>query len=74
VGTQLIYPLSGFGTIRAELWDHNAQAWRDLGEADDPDELVITDVEPRNWYWLRIKEYDADLGVWVQVHTNWISM
>jgi len=73
-GTQVIYPLSGFGTIRAELWDDTAQAWRSLGEAVDPSELVVEDMVPGQWYWLSISEYDASADIWVKVQENWISM
>ncbi|MCF7863809.1 MAG: hypothetical protein K9L89_03355, partial [Kiritimatiellales bacterium] len=76
VGTQITYPLSGFAgqRILAELWDDVAQAWRTLGEAVGPDELVIEDMNAGQWYWLRIKQYDDASGLWVKVHGNWISM
>lgn len=73
-GSQVSYSLSGFGTIKARLWDETGQAWRELGEDINPDELVITDMESGKWYWLSIEEYDTASGVWEQVHTNWISM
>ena len=76
VGTQVVYPLSGFAgkTVKADLWDETAQTWRALGEAVAPDELVIEEMVPGQWYWLRIKEYDAASGSWVKVQNNWISM
>jgi hypothetical protein len=76
VGTRVSYPLGGFAgkTIMAELWDDTAQAWRQLGEAVDPSELVIGDMVTGQWYWLRIKEYDAAAQIWVKVQSNWISM
>ena len=73
-GAQVSYSLSGFGTIKANLWDETAQKWRELGEMNNPGELVLTDVESGKWYWLSIEEYDTASGVWEQVHTNWISM
>jgi len=74
--TRISYSLSGFAgkRVKAELWDETAKELRPLGEMVDPVELVVTDVEPGRWYWLVIKEYDADSGEWVEVHANWISM
>ena len=72
---QVSYPLSGFGTIKANLWDETAQEFIvEFAEMDNPDELEITDLEPGRWYRLDISEYDADSGVWKQVHSIWISM
>ncbi len=74
-GLQVSYPLSGFGTIKANLWDETAQEFKvEFAEMDNPDELKITDLEPGRWYRLDIFEYDSNSGVWEQVHTNWISM
>ncbi len=72
---QVSYPLSGFGTIKANLWDETAQEFIvEFAEMDNPDELEIMDLEPGRWYRLDISEYDADSGVWKQVHSIWISM
>jgi len=73
---RISYSLSGFAgkRIKADLWDETAKELRLLGEMVDPSELVITDVVPGCWYWLVIKEYNADSGEWVRVHANWISM
>ncbi len=76
VGTQVVFPLSGFegGTVRAELWDQTTLEWRSLGESVGPDELVVADIDSDRWYWLSIEQYDAGIGDWVEVHANWISM
>ena len=74
-GSRVTYSLSGFGTIKADLWDETAQETRvEFAEVVNPDELEITGMEPGRWYQLNIYEYDAGSGVWEQVHTNWISM
>ncbi len=75
VGTQVSFPLSGFGTIKADLWDEAAQELCEEFDATfDPDELVITSMELNRWYRLRIYEYDTETKLWVLVHTNWICM
>ncbi len=76
VGTNIVYPLSGFAgkTVKAELWDETAQQWHDLGTIDSPEELVIENVNAGQWYWITIKEWNGDTGEWEQVHANWVSM
>ena len=41
---------------------------------NSPDELVITDVNSNQWYWIVVEEYDEIAGTWVRVHANWINM
>ena len=76
VGTQIIYPLSDFSgkRIRADLWDNLAGEWHDLGEMIAPDQLVIENVNPSQWYWISILEYNEATGNWEEVHANWLSM
>jgi hypothetical protein len=73
---QVIYPLSGFEgrTVRAELWDHANEESRQLGEMENPNELIIENLNSNLWYWLSIQEYDPDIGDWVPVQENWINM
>ena len=76
VGTQIIYPLSGYEgeTLWARLWDESAQEWIDLGEMTDPDELVIEAPNTAQWYWISIKVYNASSDTWVPEQANWLWM
>jgi hypothetical protein len=76
VGTRIVYPLTGFSgkQVRAQLWDDVTGELIPLGEMNSPDELVITDVNSDQWYWIIVEEYDDQAGDWVRVHENWISM
>ena len=76
VGTRIVYPLTGFSgkQVRARLWDDVAGELIPLGELNSPDELVITDVNSNQWYWVVVEEYDEPADNWVRVHENWISM
>ena len=73
--TQLTFPLSGFSGKRVigELWDDTAQTYTIFEEVISPTELLIKDIKPNQWYWLRIKEYDDEAGNWKIVHTSWFS-
>lgn len=74
--THIIYPLSGFEgkTVRAKLWDENAQEWIELGEMVNPSELVIENIPTDQWYWISVYELEEASGNWVEVHGNWISL
>lgn len=76
VGDQVVFPLSGFNgkTVSAELWDDVTQTSVDLGEEFEPEEIVIENVNPDQWYWLGLRERDAETGEWVLVHGRWIWM
>jgi len=76
VGDQVIFPLSGFNgkTVSAELWDDVVQTMIDLGEEFEPEEIVIENVTPNQWYWLGLREYDAVAGEWILVHGRWFRM
>jgi len=76
IGDQVVFPLSGFDgkTVSAELWDEAAQGTMDLGEDFEPEEIVIENVNPDQWYWLGLREYDAASGEWVLVLGRWIWM
>ena len=76
VGDQVIFPLSGFSgkTVSAELWDDVIGTMIDLGEEFEPEEIVIENVTPGQWYWLGLREYDAAAGEWVLVHGRWFRM
>ncbi len=76
VGTKIVYPLSGFegSLVRARLWDENAQAFSALGEMENPDELVLENLNTNQWYWIVFEEYNESDGEWVRVQANWISM
>ncbi|MEE9368643.1 MAG: glycosyl hydrolase family 28-related protein [Pontiella sp.] len=76
VGTQSIYPLTGFEgkTVKARLWDEIAGEWTELGEMVSPEELVIENVAPDQWYWVSVEEFNSGSGEWEIVHTSWISM
>ena len=76
VETRIVYPLNGFAgkLVRARLWDDVAGELILLGEMSSPDELVITDVNPDQWYWVIVEEYDEIADDWVRAHANWINM
>ncbi|MDF7799421.1 hypothetical protein P4C99_08090 [Pontiellaceae bacterium B1224] len=76
VGTRVVYPLSGFEgkTVKAELYDLNADEWHDLGQLDSPEELVIQDVVPDQWYWISVQESNTTSNVWNEVHAEWLNM
>jgi hypothetical protein len=76
IGDQVVFPLSGFDgkTVSADLWDHTAQVWVPLGEDFEPEELVIENVNPDQWYRLALSEYDDTAGQWIQVHSSWVHM
>lgn len=76
MGDQVIFSLSGFDgkTVSAQLWDDVLQVPVDLGEEFEPEEIVIENVTPGQWYWLGLREYDAITGDWVLVHGRWFRM
>lgn len=76
VGTQVVYPLQGFSgkLIKARLWNQTAGTWHDLGEMLGPPELVIENVDPDQWYWISVEEYDGTADAFVPVHANWLNM
>jgi len=76
IGDQVVFPLGGFDgkTVSAELWDEAAQGTIDLGEDFEPEEIVIENVNPNQWYWLGLREYDTTASEWVLVHGRWIWM
>jgi hypothetical protein len=76
VGDQVVFNLSGFEgkSVSAELWDDVQQTSIDLGEDYEPEQIVIENVNPEQWYWLGLREYDPNTGEWVLVHGRWIWM
>lgn len=76
VGDQVVVPLSGFEgkTVSAELWDDATQEKSYLGEEYEPEEIVIENVKPDQWYWLGLREYDDVASEWVLVHGRWFWM
>ena len=73
---QIIYPLVDFAgkTVRADLWDSVNELLMPLGELTSPDELIIENLKPGQWYWLTIQELSTASGDWVPVQENWINM
>jgi hypothetical protein len=76
VGTQVVYPLSGFEgrTVRAQLYDYVADEWHELGQFTNPAELIIQDVVPDQWYWISVLESNTTDNVWNEVHAEWLHM
>ena len=76
IGPQVIYPLTGFAgkTVKAELYDHQADEWHDLGAFVEPEELIIENVTPDQWYWISISESNAVDNTWDEVQANWLHM
>lgn len=76
VSHQVIYPLSGFEgkTVSAELWNETAQEMTILGQEGSPEEVVIENVTPGQWYWLGLREFDEASGDWVLVHGDWFTL
>jgi hypothetical protein len=76
VGTRVVYPLTGFGgkLVRGRLWDEVSQEYTYFDEIENPDELVIENVNSNQWYWIVVEEYDEALADWVRVQANWINM
>ena len=76
VPTHIVYPLSGFEGIlvRARLWNDVTQSFTYLGEMENPGELFVDGLDPDQWYWIVIEEFDETQGAWVRVQANWISM
>jgi hypothetical protein len=74
VSDQVVYQLNGFEgkTVSAELWDDARQALVPLGEEYEPQEIVVENVNPGQWYWLGLREYDPFTDEWVLVHGRWI--
>ncbi|WP_136080418.1 hypothetical protein [Pontiella desulfatans] len=76
VGDQVVYPLTGLAgkAVRAELYDHATGDWYDLGPFDSPEELVIENVNPDQWYWISISESNTTSDSWDEVQANWLHM
>jgi hypothetical protein len=76
IGDQAAFPLSGFEgkTVSARLWDHEVGEWVELGEAYEPSEIVVENVNPDQWYWLGLSEVDDSTGELTLVHGNWFRM
>lgn len=76
INGQVVYPLNGFENcrVKAALWDAQASEWHDLGEQVGPKELVVENINPDQWYWLTIREFNEESQEWVAVHENWLSM
>ncbi len=76
IGDQVIFPLTGFEgkIVSAELWDETAQEMTDLGQDTSPKELVIENVNPGQWYWLGVREFDEASGEWTLVYGGWMIL
>ena len=75
-GDQVVFKLNGFEgkTVKAQLWDDLNQTMTDLDEQFEPQEIVIENVNPDQWYWLGLREFDSETGEWVLVQGRWIWM
>ncbi|HEY5653012.1 MAG TPA: hypothetical protein VIR63_01430, partial [Pontiella sp.] len=76
VGDQIIFPLSGLEgrLVTAELWDDVAQEFIPLGEMYEPEEIVIENVNPGQWYWLGLSEFNNETGEWIMLYGHWFRM
>lgn len=76
ISTQIIYPLSGFEgkTVIAEIFDYESGDWSSYGPSDDPEELVLEDLDANKWYWISVSESNTTSGAWNEVQANWFHM
>lgn len=76
ISDQVIYPLTGFDGkwVRAELYDYKTEQAHNLGQIFSPEELVIENVNPGQWYWVSISESNEVSGAWSAVFESWVRM
>lgn len=76
ISDQVIYPLTGFDGkwIKAEIYDYKTEKMHDLGQLLSPDELVIDYVNPGQWYWVSISEFDEGNRSWSAAFESWVRM
>ncbi|MDH3981380.1 MAG: hypothetical protein OES84_00595 [Kiritimatiellaceae bacterium] len=75
-GHHVTFPLSGFEgkRVKANLYDSVTEEWYGLGELESPQELMVGNVNPEQWYWLSIVEWNTAAGVWENVYAGWLYM